>query len=210
MWHQFGGSLQKLLQKIAVFLKVLWIFFPGILFVLIGAEVFLNLSQGRDVIVAATESQFRGLFLMLGLIFWVYVTWYSGRLVAYNHDKIFEVAAKMLFHIPRLLGFGCFLVVILAMANLPTVNTPGWLMWIIFLADLVLYFMFHFLFERIKEGHNKPELVKYRIIVRIATICTALAIGLINTPVFYIIGLLIIQLGFLFLVSYDGKFAKNK
>ncbi len=205
MLHEIAASLKKLLQYTAIFLKVLWIFFPGILFVLLGAEVFLNLSQGRDVIVAATESPFRGLFIILGLIFWVYVTWYSGRLIAYNHDKIFALVPKLLFHIPRLLGFGCFLVIILAMANLPIVNTPTWLMWVIFLADLALYFLFHFLFEKIREGHNKPELVKYRRIIRIAAVATALAIGLINQPAFYLIGLLIIQLGFLFLVIIRRK-----
>lgn len=210
MLYQIAGSFQKLLQKTAILLKVLWIFFPAILFVSLGAEVFLHLSQGRDVIVAATESQFRGLFIMLGLIFWVYVTWYSGRLIAYNHDGIFAVAPKLLFHIPRLLGFGCFLVIILAMANLPIVNTPAWLIWIIILADLALYFLFHFLFEKIKEGHNKPQLVKYRIIVRVVTVVTALSIGLINKPAFYVVGLLIIQLGFLFLVIIRRKIRETQ
>jgi hypothetical protein len=205
MLKHYAGVLTKLLQRIAILLRVLWIFFPGILFVFAGAQVFLNLSQGKDVIVAATETNFRGLFVMLGLIFWVFVTWYSGRLVAYNHDEIFALAPRILYHLPRLLGFICFLVVIAAMAKLPPKPMADWLVWLIVVADLALYLLFHAQFEKIKEGHNTKQLVKYRNAVRILVIAMSILIGYINNPAIYLAGLPVVQLGFLFLVIVRRK-----
>src|SRR5689334_18905953 len=64
-------------------LKSIWLFFPGILFVLLFMWCFWSLNQGKDLIVAFTENHQAKTFFFIAIGFWVYVSWYSARIVAY-------------------------------------------------------------------------------------------------------------------------------
>jgi hypothetical protein len=69
----------------------MWLFFPGILFLLFPIFCFWELGQGKDIVVAFTENEARtilGLYytrivFFLAIGFWVYVSWYSSRIIAY-------------------------------------------------------------------------------------------------------------------------------
>src|SRR5688572_31745491 len=69
-------------------LKSLWLFFPPILFIVLAWYIFWHLPQGKDLLVIALESpenvDFSAEFacFVIALLFWVYMTWYSTRLVA--------------------------------------------------------------------------------------------------------------------------------
>ena len=81
----------RILRFTSQFLKSLWLFFPGILFLLFTIFCFWVLGQGKDILIAFNENRSRTIlsfnysrfifFLAIG--FWVYVSWYSSRIISY-------------------------------------------------------------------------------------------------------------------------------
>lgn len=74
-------------------LKSIWLFFPGLLFLLLAIFCFWILGQGKDLIVAFVDNTYGGLvhpaplFFFIIIAFWVYVSWYSSRIIAYIKKK---------------------------------------------------------------------------------------------------------------------------
>ena len=108
--------LKKTLKQIAIILQVLWAFMPGILFIGIGYLFFTQFIQGKDIVITAMNSRQSALFMLIGLFFWVLITWYTSRLIAYNNDRLFWIAKDGLYHTPRILGYLCFTVITIAFA----------------------------------------------------------------------------------------------
>ena len=204
-WTSLLNFIKRKLQDLAIFLELVWIFFPGLLFIIISALVFGWLLQGKDIIALALESRYRGYFFLVGLFFWAGVTWYTGRLLAYNHDSLFNKASKALYHFPRIMGFLCFAVVILAFMELPSMNTSNWLSILVITADLLTYFIFHSIFERIKDKRAEKVLEQYRVIALSILLCLFVVAGYFNQTKVYLVCLPMIQLGFLFLVIIRRK-----
>lgn len=110
------------------FVKAVWLFFPAILFILFGFMCFWELTQGKDVMIITLENRkVFGLFL-LALIFWMVTTWYSSRLVAkakeLQHGNSHMMWQTLRIHGPRILGFTCITIIILAFFQLPVPYTP--------------------------------------------------------------------------------------
>ncbi|HSU29012.1 MAG TPA: patatin-like phospholipase family protein [Chitinophagaceae bacterium] len=115
-------------------LKSMWLFFPAILFLALAYGIFWQIPQGQDIIALALERkrvEHRAFIsipyalFILGLVFWVYVTWYSTRVVAKakhfqspDEDDRWHGFAKQT---PRLLAFTCISIVLLAIARLPKI-----------------------------------------------------------------------------------------
>ncbi|NML20187.1 hypothetical protein HHL16_04850 [Pseudoflavitalea sp. G-6-1-2] len=80
------GGLQYLGLRLLVFLsqllKSLWLFFPSILFILLAIWCFWMLSQGQDLIVAFTENHRAKAYFLIAIGFWIYVSWFSSRIIA--------------------------------------------------------------------------------------------------------------------------------
>lgn len=132
--------LLKIQQIVSNILKSLWLFFPSVLFLLLVTLCFWMFSQGKDLIIAFTENGKAKIFFFIAIAFWVYVTWYSSRIIAYlkkaqqdnyirlcnpneEKDKLsskYQLRAFYLNHIPRMLGFACFLVIAFAILRLAT------------------------------------------------------------------------------------------
>lgn len=205
IWTSILLFIKRKFQELAIFLELVWIFFPGILFILLSIFVFTQLLQGKDVIALALESAYRGFFLLIGLLFWAGVTWYTARLIAYNHDSLFLKAGKALYHAPRLMGFLCFTVLIYAFLELPQMHTPDWVIVLFLIADLATYFIFHWIFERIKDRQEEKALDRYRIITLILLAALFLFAGFYNSARGYLICLPMMQLGLLFLVIIRRK-----
>ncbi|HVG40561.1 MAG TPA: patatin-like phospholipase family protein [Chitinophagaceae bacterium] len=166
------------LRFISRLLKSLWLFFPGILFLFLAIFFFWLLGQGKDIIVAFTENRSRTLFSLnytrviffLAIGFWVYVSWYSSRIIAYikkskEEDKVqeitgvdrkaaatvfksrrnyFDITNNFLELFPRVIGHSCFLVLELAVLQSPVLLSPisSTAAVIIFLVALIiLYFI---------------------------------------------------------------------
>ncbi len=168
---KFFRTLYYLLSIFLLFLsrilKALWVFFPGILFVIFFMWCFWTLGQGKDLIIAFTENQQAKLFFCIAIVFWIYVSWYSSRIVAYlkqskQEDRIRKIAdgytaaevQKRLINVsyfdlppgyinafPRIIGFGCLLSIELAVLQSPLLGenavSPGNAFWI-FLAGIVI------------------------------------------------------------------------
>jgi len=91
-WIQFFLVLRLVLSQ---FLKCIWVFFPGILFLLLCIASFWIAGQGKDFMVAFTQNKARTvdmgglhwsysrIVFFLAIAFWAYVTWYSARVVYY-------------------------------------------------------------------------------------------------------------------------------
>lgn len=83
--------LPGLLRFISQLSKSIWLFFPGIIFLLFGIFCFWTLGQGKDIIVAFTENTSRTIFSLnytrviffVAIGFWAYVSWYSARIISY-------------------------------------------------------------------------------------------------------------------------------
>jgi hypothetical protein len=101
---------------------------------------FIKLGQGKDIIISFTENTRKGnsladvsinvlikLTFFIAIAFWVYVSWYSSRIVAYaklyrqrtyanlfiptlpetKFGTMYEVQQLFLDGFPRLVGYGC-------------------------------------------------------------------------------------------------------
>jgi hypothetical protein len=133
------------LRFLANLLRSIWLFFPSILFIVLALICFTQLSQGKDIIISFTETTgtFGGILLsklifIIAIIFWVYVSWYASRIVAYikefkhkqfvfqlngaitaeDYDNRFAMEQRFLQRFPRIIGYACLLVVIYALAIL--------------------------------------------------------------------------------------------
>jgi len=79
------------LRFISQFFKSMWLFFPGIIFLLLAIFFFWMLGQGKDIIVAFTENTSKTIFSLnysrviffVAIGFWAYVSWYSARIISY-------------------------------------------------------------------------------------------------------------------------------
>ena len=120
--------------------------------------VFWTLGQGKDIIIAFTENKSRTFFdfnytrtiFFLAIGFWVYVSWYSSRIISYikrskqvdtiqeigsmdraaaeqvyetKKDSI-ELTAAFLSEVPRQIGNACFLILEIAVLRSPLFEKP--------------------------------------------------------------------------------------
>jgi len=115
-------------------IRSLWLFFPAILFIVLAYFIFWILPQGKDLMVITLEnpkgktSLLEFFTFIVALIFWVYVTWYSTRIVARakyfqekDNDAVWEIFRVQA---PRVLAFTCITVLILAFFQLEDYGYP--------------------------------------------------------------------------------------
>lgn len=85
---QFISDVLRFISQLS---KSIWLFFPGIIFLLFGIFCFWTLGQGKDIIVAFTENTSKTILLInytriiffVAIGFWAYVSWYSARIISY-------------------------------------------------------------------------------------------------------------------------------
>src|SRR5215467_6278037 len=125
--------LYALLLFLSRLLKSIWLFFPGILFLLLFIWCFWSLGQGKDLIIAFTENGKAKVFFFIAISFWIYVSWYSSRIISYqklfkqqerirnisdayppelvekklSNSFYYDLPVAWLEAFPRLIGFGC-------------------------------------------------------------------------------------------------------
>lgn len=118
------------IRFLANLLRCFWIFFPSLFFIVLALLCFTQLSQGKDLLISFTETQgnFGSLLLskfifLIAIVFWVYVSWYSSRMISYI--KAFQrqpiadaMEYRFLHRFPRIIGYACMLVIILSLFTL--------------------------------------------------------------------------------------------
>jgi hypothetical protein len=202
-------ALKKGLQQLAILLQLLWAFLPGILFILFAYVFFTGFVQGKDIILTGLRSRQTGLFFVVGLLFWVLITWYTSRLIAYNHDRLFQVARKGLYHTPRILGYACFTVTIIALAILVPSESNNLKQWMIASISAIGYAALHPLVEKTKNKSNRKALILYRNCLLLMFPIIISTMVLLNSIEAYICLLPLLQAGYLFLVITRKKISEN-
>ncbi len=209
------------------FVKSVWLFFPAIVFIFFAYMSFWELSQGKDVMIITLENRkVFGLFL-LALIFWVVSTWYSSRLVA--KTKELQQADKhvmwqaLRIHSPRILGFTCITIIILAFFQLPYPETPNLsrrMCYLLLLFSFSWYFVIYQLGNRLLlrpklspekklQFWNRVRFSNYAIIVAasLLVILTQWIWGLIILLLFYQVAFLIFVLIRRNLIDARGEYS---
>src|SRR5437867_4330494 len=78
MANQLSGRLSgSLFTRFSYFLKAAYIFFPGIIFLVAGLFIFINLSQGEDVIYQSTDGKNSWSWAIAAFDFITYIFFYS-------------------------------------------------------------------------------------------------------------------------------------
>ena len=201
---------KKYLQKLAIFLQLFWAFFPGILLLSIAYLFFSNLIQGKDILITGLRSRQTGFFFTIALFFWVLVTWYTSRLIAYNNDWLFSITKEGLYHTPRILGYACFTVIIISLFLLESPLKNIYLIHIGILGyAAIVYITLHPIFERIKNARERTTLINLRYLLWFLFFVTTAIMVTLHSITSYIIGLSVIQVGFLFLVITRRKISET-
>lgn len=172
------------------------------------------LGQGKDIIVAFTENKsgtippfnYTRMVFFIAIGFWVYVSWYSSRIIAYikkskqqdvlqqttginkesaekaytERSNVFDLSSKFLDEFPRIIGNGCFLVLELAVLQSPILPSPLGVnkAWIIFFIALLLL---RFLNNWLLVQAEKPV---FRTIFRVLLTALVLLIIVVSLSVF--------------------------
>jgi hypothetical protein len=139
-----AGGWTAVLIKVSYLLKAFWVFFPGVIFLGLGYFAFCSLGQGKDLLYQSTDRGLTGLYMVLAATFWVFTSWYTARLVAYNRNDLYKVAPGWLYHLPRLLAYLIFWVLWLAILAKDDPEGPsGWLTGGTFVLTIGLYLLLH-------------------------------------------------------------------
>ena len=184
--------------------KSLWLFFPGILFLLLGYFAFWTLSQGRDIMLITLEQGKELVFLycILAVLFWTFVTWYTCRLVgkarAFQTPDENHIGIRLRLQLPRLMGFSCLTIVILAFLQLPVSPIPISSPWnlILLLLSIPYYFLIYVSWEKfLKRNYAAERYIKFLRSVRNTAIFIMLAAA-VAVSVFQLFwGLIVLFLG---------------
>ncbi len=221
---------------IAHLFKCTWLFFPGIFFVCLTAACFWLIDQGKDLVIAFAENKQAKAYIFIAISFWVYVSWYSARIIAYlkeEQDKkkikairgndavrsadpsFFEIPPSFLQDFPRLIGFAAFLVIELAVLQSSLLRHPlssGTALFLLFGA-LALFMFLNKLVGRIRIRNSK---LFHRLFILILFIFILLVILVAQKQSFssHIIGLfwltLYLHICFLFFINLRRDLVNNE
>ena len=201
--------LKKTLQQLAIVLQVFWAFMPGIMFIGIGFIFFTYFIQGKDIVITAMNSRQSALFFLIGLFFWTLITWYTSRLIAYNHDRLFHIAKFGLYHTPRILGFLCFTVITIAIAVADQELYNGLLVYGILLLNLIGYNLFYPIFEKIKRDANRSTLLLFRNSIWFVSFIIVILLVYFNLKTTYLFLIPVLQIFYLYLVITRRKISET-
>jgi hypothetical protein len=188
--------------------RALWVFFPGILFLVLTLVCFWNLAQGKDLMVLATEH--RGFFLLFQslLAFLVLVSWYAARTVANAKKQSAYTAPDYLQegfykHMPRFIGFSLITIIILAFVQTPLfgsgIEDDSKIYFVLLVASVPYYFWLNKFFERRFKVIRVNRLFLITLLI-IITGSTLITLNISRYSWMVIVMLLILQACFLVLV----------
>jgi predicted acylesterase/phospholipase RssA len=205
---------------LSAFLRVSWLIFPGFLFLFAAWAIFWKLLQGHDVIQGMLEKRWIAGIVLLAVVFWAMVIWYTGRILIYRKDyshadNLNEIKIISL-HLPRLMGYLGFSIVWIALLRLPDddylyLQISNGACWALLGLSIVMYPFLVRLFKSLSKkilsvpgNVDQSALVmnkRYRT-VYIISVLVLFTLIIINTFItsswLFFISLIILQLLFLF------------
>ncbi len=222
--------LKKPLQIFTSFLQIIALLFPAVFFLLASWLCFWKLSQGKDVVIDMLEKKYMGGIILLAVLFFSLVCWYSSRILIYRKDNLFQQNEKLSFHLPRLIGYLGFSVVWIALLKLPSdaylsFTLPKYFDWVLLLVSFGLYFVLNFFFKALmgtrlnvarnldedtpeqlaqKETKEKSVFAKIYLMcgcfVAFVLIINSFSCGTVINAWLFFISVIILQIVFLFIV----------
>jgi predicted acylesterase/phospholipase RssA len=197
-----------------VTLRVLWLFFPSLVFLFLCWFAFWNISQGRDLMVYTLEQPPVYICFVIAIIFFSFIQWYSSRLVMkakfWQDNEYLPLLLRV--HLPRFFGYTCYTITILAFLQLGISESPHLsrsIACLFFLFSILYYYLLDRLFNFLVFIKNYPGKIFLIIIILLIGLCSVtimafehfrfaglvsvLAVLQISTVLFYIIRRRIIQ-----------------
>lgn len=165
-------KIQQLLFKTSKILKTIWLLFPSFIFLILIWQCFWVLPQGKDIMISMLEKKYVGGVFIVALVFFVFITWYTGRILVYrkrelsetlfehyksqenkpeNEQKDVALYLQIIFNMPRLFGYLIFSITWIAFIRLiplPDLNFKeksigsGW-SYLLFAATLLIYILIY-------------------------------------------------------------------
>lgn len=206
-------SVESFLRALTVYFRVFYLFGASIIFLALAAGCFWLLPQGTDIIMKSLESPYSGIVMLLSLFLWAYVLWYSGRIVAYQKNRLLngyltKNAPVLIFHMPRLLAYLAYTIVLLALLHSPAAwpgLSAGW-MWAILVGHILLYIPAIRVMDKLGNCFSSPaDFFIFCNVVVIMIIGVIFLFGSLNTVPALITAILLIQYAALFLVVNRRK-----
>ncbi len=182
--------------------RSVWLFFPGILFLLLSFAAFVKLTQGKDLMVLSSERPGNFMFFLIALICLVLVCWYAARLVAQaRHAATPGYLPDFLYsHVPRVTGFCFFTIFIIAFLQTALFRQYSNIVyWGIFLFSIPYYWWWTKFIEQ-KFRKIIFNWIFFSTIFAIALVSILVSFKLDGNEWLIILDLLLLQWGFLVFV----------
>ncbi len=206
-----------------VFFKAIWLFFPSILFLVLAWLAFWQIFQGKDLLQQTLEKhRIYGTFI-IAEIFWVYITWYSSRIIGkikqagltQSPDKEEQFWGRFLIQMPRFLAFSCITIIVLAFIKLrlDPENNYSWIFYIILGLSLPAYTAIYKFWgkladkaDRFSDIKNKIKyLNSFRVTTYLLLTLSVIVISFSKSFLFLIILLFAFQVGLVLLLVFRRK-----
>jgi hypothetical protein len=145
---------KKMLVRLSANLKVIELYLLNIVLIIFLTVCLWALPQSADILVKASEATevYTRSYLMCALYFYVFITWYTSRAVAWQsriNDKSY-FSSWMMLHLPRLMGFYIYSIFVLSYLNTPLFLDGIITLWVFLLCLAFDFFLFLFLEKLLK------------------------------------------------------------
>lgn len=165
----------NLLAFISNCTKLLWLYFPVLLFIGLAAAAFIGLPQGQDVLLIAVWSKTEASLLVLAVTFFAFINWYTSRLIAYVKDtkNPNDIPSGWLHGFPRVLGYLSFTIIQLGIIKNPYFASAHKNSWILALliGQVVLYYIIRSYFKNKTTVHKRSVWLIVPVIVLASLVC---------------------------------------
>jgi predicted acylesterase/phospholipase RssA len=153
------NSVRGIFVRFSANLKVIELYSLNILLLVFLALCLWALPQSGDLLVRASEATavYSRFYLLCALYFYVFITWYTSRAVAWQspvHSKSY-FSAWMMIHLPRLLGYYIYSIFVVAYLNSP-LFFDGLINFWIFLGCMLLDLFIYIFLVRIFCWKDQP------------------------------------------------------
>lgn len=147
--------MTRLLQQVSHILRMVWLLFPAILFIILTLIAFSSLPQGEDVLLMAAERKGAATILILTVTLLAFVAWYTSRLIVYIHnEKDPEESQKIdpfwQDAFPRILAYATFFAIEISIIVHPYFANAYDIAWVIalFVVQSLVYFLVYRYFRK--------------------------------------------------------------
>lgn len=233
------GALQYLGLRFLVFLshllKSIWLFFPSILFIILTLWCFWILGQGKDLIIAFAENHDAKMFFLVAIGFWIYVSWFSSRIIANlklkkqqehllklikdhptgqadtktENISYFELPVTWLNLWPKMIGYAGLLAIEVAVLQSPALGgnaiSPGKALWY-FLPGLALSIGLDRIVEKYARKNSAQQRLVFNCLLTAFLIASALVVIIPSSDILFLLwALLFLHAVYLFYINLRSR-----